>query len=276
MLKQPTPSFLRRIGGRALVIAILLASGYAAWKLQPAVPQPANPALLTKSVDMSRDKTGMREVVAALAREHGMSVSGMELVPADRQVSFYFKEVPMETVLELLGEESGLDFRLEGARIEISRKAGASAAAADEAKAPLASVDAASRMLNPPIYPVDAQKEGVTGRVVLVVDVAVDGSVAAAQVDRSAGDERLDNAALRAVSQWRFSPAMKNGKPVHSQVRVPIDFEMHDEAAAERSVRAAPAERANNGASNEWGSYDRMVHSLAASWTPPAPRQDDC
>lgn len=38
MLKQPTPSSLRRNSGRALVIAILLASGYAAWAAQPAQP----------------------------------------------------------------------------------------------------------------------------------------------------------------------------------------------------------------------------------------------
>lgn len=38
MLKQPTPSSLRRNSGRALVIAILLASGYTAWAAQPAQP----------------------------------------------------------------------------------------------------------------------------------------------------------------------------------------------------------------------------------------------
>ena len=44
MLKQPLPSNMRRTAGRVLVIAILSASGYAAWAAQPATA-PAIPTL---------------------------------------------------------------------------------------------------------------------------------------------------------------------------------------------------------------------------------------
>ena len=95
----------------------------------------------------------------------------------------------------------------------------------------------ASRMSNPPIYPVDVQKRGVTGMVVMIVDVAVDGSVSAAKIDRSAGDQRLDASALEAVKKWKFRPAMKNGKPVVSQARVPVDFRIEEQPDAPITAR---------------------------------------
>lgn len=95
-------------------------------------------------------------------------------------------------------------------------------------KVPQASVDNASRALNPPAYPVDVLKEGVSGVVMLVVDVSPDGSVSAARIDRSAGDQRLDAAALDAVKHWKFTPATKEGKPIASQVRVPVEFRLDD------------------------------------------------
>lgn len=76
----------------------------------------------------------------------------------------------------------------------------------------------------PHVYPVDVLENGVNGTVVLIVDVAVDGSVSATKVDRSAGDERLDAAALEAVGQWKFKPLVKDGRPVPGKVRVPVEF----------------------------------------------------
>ena len=113
--------------------------------------------------------------------------------------------------------------------------AGESAAGSDTL--PQASIDNASRMSNPPIYPVDVQKRGVTGMVVMIVDVAVDGSVSAAKIDRSAGDQRLDASALEAVKKWKFRPAMKNGKPVVSQARVPVDFRIEEQPDAPITAR---------------------------------------
>lgn len=134
-----------------------------------------------------------------------------------------------------------------------------------------ANVDNVSRMSNPPVYPVDVQKQGVTGMVVMIVDVAVDGSVSAAKVDRSAGDQRLDASALQAVKTWKFKPAMKNGKPVASQVRVPVDFRMEEHPDAPVTDRQAMVSTPGN-----FNTYERMLTSLSASWTPPKPAQDDC
>lgn len=211
MLKQPLPSSMRRAGGRAIVIAILLATGYTAWAAQPAGASPG-------------DHAG-----AVSARDAGASAESAE--------------------------------------------ANAASPAADSNKAPQASIDNASRMLNPPVYPVDVQKQGVTGMVVLVVDVSTDGSVSGARVDRSAGDQRLDAAALDAVKQWKFLPATKDGKPVASQVRVPVDFRVDDEPGTPVATARATSGRAQVVA---WNSYEQLVGSLSASWEEPAPPGDDC
>ena len=136
---------------------------------------------------------------------------------------------------------------------------------------PQARVDNVSRMSNPPVYPVDVQKQGVTGMVVMIVDVAIDGSVAAARIDRSAGDPRLDASALEAVKTWKFKPAMKNGKPVASQVRVPVDFRMEGTPEATVTARQAMASATGN-----LNTCERMLTSLSASWTPQKLQQDDC
>ena len=109
--------------------------------------------------------------------------------------------------------------------------------------------------------------------VVLVVDVSTDGSVSGARVDRSAGDQRLDAAALDAVKQWKFLPAMKDGKPVVSQVRVPVDFRVDDKPGTPVATARATSGRAQVVA---WNSYERLVGSLSASWEESAPPVDDC
>lgn len=85
-------------------------------------------------------------------------------------------------------------------------------------------VDQASRALHPPRYPAEALKEGKTGITVLVVDIDARGGVTGTRVERSSGDARLDGAAQEAAAKWRFTPAMKQGRPVASKVRVPVEF----------------------------------------------------
>ena len=214
----------------------------------------------TSSITMIGNQISMRDVVAKLARERGMTVSGLELIPAQQEVSFGLEGVPLETVLELLGDESGLDARVNGKTVEFTRKAGN--AAVEVVRTP------------PPVYPVDVLKHGVAGTVLLVVDVAEDGSVSGAKVDRSAGNESLDAAALAAVKQWTFKPALKNGKPAVSQVRVPITFDLEGDPDAKPASPAAGSTKTAGEA--RWGGYDKLAASLSASWLKPASPEDDC
>lgn len=77
-----------------------------------------------------------------------------------------------------------------------------------------------------PVYPAIARRRHWEGRVVLKVRVRTDGTCGQVEVHQSSGHEVLDEAALEAVGSWRFSPAIRGGKPVESWVHVPISFNL--------------------------------------------------
>lgn len=78
-------------------------------------------------------------------------------------------------------------------------------------------------VFNPaPRYPAEALAARLTGRVVVRVVLAADGSVAEALVHRSSGSNLLDDAAVAAVRAWRFAPS-ENGA-ISRRLAVPINF----------------------------------------------------
>lgn len=79
-----------------------------------------------------------------------------------------------------------------------------------------------------PDYPSEARRRGQQGRVLLHVDVSAAGAPISVTVSSSSGHELLDQAALRAVSAWRFTPATRGGSPVAGTVDVPVQFRLED------------------------------------------------
>lgn len=77
-----------------------------------------------------------------------------------------------------------------------------------------------------PDYPRAARQRGEQGDVVLEIDVAVDGSVAAVAVATSSGFIDLDAAALKAVKAARFSPAKSGDRAVASHARLTLSFKL--------------------------------------------------
>lgn len=76
-----------------------------------------------------------------------------------------------------------------------------------------------------PGYPFRARKLGATGRVILEAIIRRDGAVGAARVLRApAHDLGFEQAALDAVLQWHYEPAMKDGKPVDIYFTVVVEF----------------------------------------------------
>ena len=57
-------------------------------------------------------------------------------------------------------------------------------------------------------------------------DIDEKGAVVACRVAVASGFPTLDKAAVNAVQQARFFPAMKNGRPVASRILVPIKFRL--------------------------------------------------
>lgn len=80
------------------------------------------------------------------------------------------------------------------------------------------------RQWNPPVYPADALKAKIGGRVVTRVVVDEAGNVIAARVLK-ADDPRLGEAAVAAVKTWKFVPAVESGKPVQICMDVPFEFD---------------------------------------------------
>ncbi len=78
----------------------------------------------------------------------------------------------------------------------------------------------------PPAYPRMARRRGYEGTVVLSVLVNAQGVVEASRVHRSCGHETLDDAALKAVRNWIFTPGRRGDKPAPMWVTVPIRFQL--------------------------------------------------
>jgi protein TonB len=76
----------------------------------------------------------------------------------------------------------------------------------------------------PPAYPAMARRLREEGRVLLLVRVSPQGHAESVQVRQSSGFERLDEAALAAVRQWRFVAARRGDEAIAASVLVPLVF----------------------------------------------------
>jgi protein TonB len=75
-------------------------------------------------------------------------------------------------------------------------------------------------------YPTLSKNRGESGRVVLQVEVNEEGQITSTQIHSSSGFERLDDAALAAVRNWRCTPQTRNGQPVRATALQPFKFEL--------------------------------------------------
>lgn len=74
-----------------------------------------------------------------------------------------------------------------------------------------------------PEYPRAARFAKVEGRVILQAVIARDGSVEDVEII-SSSNRLLDSAAIEAVREWRYTPALLNGRPVRVTFRVSVEF----------------------------------------------------
>jgi TonB family protein len=78
----------------------------------------------------------------------------------------------------------------------------------------------------PPDYPYTARADGVQGRVLVMALIDLSGHVVRTAITGSVPE--LDEAAVRAVEKWRFSPATADGRAVKVWVTIPVSFTLHD------------------------------------------------
>ena len=72
----------------------------------------------------------------------------------------------------------------------------------------------------------EARRRRQQGTVLLSVRVGASGEPESVALARSSGSVALDEAALAAVRSWQFEPALQEGRPVASEVEIPIQFEL--------------------------------------------------
>ena len=265
MLKQPLPGTVRMALGVALVLLLSLCAGLTAWASQPArdgemrmdenmmglrvtlsiggravlLDESEPKAGATRSVVQSSDGLGIEYRITSLSDDSielaGTITSGGKVIS---KPTIQFRRGD-NAGLTVSGADSGLT---QDASFDFFYGSAMELRAAPRAKVGTASkpaVDVTYARLAPPAYPASAKAEKVAGTVMLRVLVAIDGSPATVEVETSAGDARLDEAAVAKVRDWRFNPRIEDGKPVQQWVQVPVTFSLDGPPSSDEAVPAA-------------------------------------
>ncbi|MBI3676590.1 MAG: energy transducer TonB [Proteobacteria bacterium] len=101
----------------------------------------------------------------------------------------------------------------------------AGAASADDASYEPPKVDR-SKLTPPPTYPPAAQWSGEQGTTTIKLRITSSGRAVRLGVERSSGFADLDNAAVAAVLEWHYLPAMRNGESVSDWMTIDINFRL--------------------------------------------------
>ncbi|MEJ7746875.1 MAG: TonB family protein [Luteimonas sp.] len=263
MLKQPIPSSLRWLAGSAVVAVLALVTGFATWAAQPkqiAISDElidvrmqvqlngatvSTPRIINhngRPFSIRSDEIRLFIELTATTRHDGkIDLAGyvyrdnkrageikVQLMDAHPE-TFDFGPWPDKSgrsdLLTLTVDASTASARVALPLIPPPPAPQAVPPAIGVRTYPLVTAALAERPA--PVYPSIAAKQGIGGMVILVVDVAADGQVTDATVEKSEPAGRFDAAALAAVKKWRFNPPRIKGKTTVSRVRVPVQFTPH-------------------------------------------------
>lgn len=75
------------------------------------------------------------------------------------------------------------------------------------------------------VYPISAKDAGVEGKVLVKAIIDEGGNVAETEVIKSVNTD-CDKAAVDAIKKTKFTPATKDGKPVKTEVVIPVMFKL--------------------------------------------------
>jgi TonB family protein len=75
------------------------------------------------------------------------------------------------------------------------------------------------------VYPAGARQSNIQGTVTVSANIDENGKVVS--VKALSGPMLLRQAAVESVGQWRFSPALVDGKPIPSQITLNVDFRLN-------------------------------------------------
>lgn len=85
-----------------------------------------------------------------------------------------------------------------------------------------------------PTYPEEADRQRISGKVVLELKLEADGRVLDASVVRASPPGIFDAASVAAFEQARFVPAIKNGQPVRAKMLIEVTYDWAGQPLAPR------------------------------------------
>jgi len=116
-----------------------------------------------------------------------------------------------------------------------------------------------------PTYPEKSRQSRHEGTVVLNVTVGKDGSTHDLHVIKGV-DDAIDQAAMSAVSQWKFEPATYEGNPVAVELRIEVNFRLQTNASATPGpATSSDAEQIRNLFTDASEAYGRSDYHAAAN-----------
>lgn len=252
MLKRPVPGRKQWIVMSLLSLALSSGLGYAAWAAQPARGAAEAGAMIYSTfvqadADGEQQRFELRQPAGQPFAFALTSPKGVEwkaefiLVPAAGgqlrlKGALTANGVPVSTPELLVNADESAGIRVSTSDgtslLALDLRSSVSAVVAqtgDEGRAK--DVGSATGRMPPPAYPRQAFDAGVTGKVVLRIEVDVDGRATDVTVTESSPRGVFDAAAVAAARQWHFTPAMKDGKAVAGAVQVPIWFDLDETAS---------------------------------------------
>lgn len=93
-----------------------------------------------------------------------------------------------------------------------------------------------------PKYPDDARAKKIEGSVLLGLTIDHGGLPQNIQIKRSL-DPSLDQAAVEAVRQWRFEPAIKDGQPVSMWITVEVYFSLENKQLSQEEIERSKTQQ---------------------------------
>lgn len=92
----------------------------------------------------------------------------------------------------------------------------------DKYPEPIGGIEA---MIKNVVYPVSAKEAGVEGKVFVKVIIDEQGNVTETSIQKSVNED-CDKAAMDAIKKTKFTPGIKDNKPVKAEVVIPVMFKL--------------------------------------------------
>lgn len=98
-------------------------------------------------------------------------------------------------------------------------------------------MDALTKISQQIRYPEMDKQQGIQGRVLLNLVISKTGAIKSVQIMESTGSATLDAQAVVAAQELTFKPAMKDGQPVESEMKLPFKFKLQNEPNTARKEK---------------------------------------